>query len=379
MSPERLTGLDASFLYMETPTLHMHVAMTAVFDPSTVPGGYSFRRVRQHDQRAHPPRARLPAPPGRGPHCGSATRSGSTTPTSTSTTTSGGPPCPRRAGCASSGDFAADVDQPPAPPRPPPVGDVDRRGARGREDRAGDQDASQHHRRRLGRRAAGRPLRPGARAAGSPPHETERQLDTRIPSGLELVSQAMVVQPGGPFEVAPHALAHRPERPRHAPGAPGRLGQGGAPADGAPHVHQRGRHARRRVAFAAASLEDAKTLKNTDGHDRQRRRAGHVRRGAAHVPAGRRRAARDPPRLGGAGLGDARRGRAEGLQQGVGACSCSCPASSTTRWSACRSIHEGTKGAKEEHKALGADDPSELGRARHAEPLRRWRPASTPA
>ena len=47
MAPERLTGLDASFLYMETPTLHMHVAITAVFDPSTVPGGYSFRRVRQ--------------------------------------------------------------------------------------------------------------------------------------------------------------------------------------------------------------------------------------------------------------------------------------------------------------------------------------------
>ena len=47
MTPERLTGLDASFLYMETPTLHMHVAMAAVFDPSTVPGGYSFRRIRQ--------------------------------------------------------------------------------------------------------------------------------------------------------------------------------------------------------------------------------------------------------------------------------------------------------------------------------------------
>ena len=47
MTPERLTGLDASFLYMETPTLHMHVAMTAVFDPSTVPDGYSFRRIRQ--------------------------------------------------------------------------------------------------------------------------------------------------------------------------------------------------------------------------------------------------------------------------------------------------------------------------------------------
>ena len=52
MTTERLTGLDASFLYLETPTLHMHVSMTAVFDPSTVPEGYSFRRLRHLiDQR----------------------------------------------------------------------------------------------------------------------------------------------------------------------------------------------------------------------------------------------------------------------------------------------------------------------------------------
>lgn len=44
---ERLSGLDASFLYLETPTLHMHVAMTLTFDPSTVPGGYSFDRMKQ--------------------------------------------------------------------------------------------------------------------------------------------------------------------------------------------------------------------------------------------------------------------------------------------------------------------------------------------
>jgi diacylglycerol O-acyltransferase len=44
---ERLSGLDAAFLYLETPSLHMHVAMTAVFDPSTVPGGYSFDNMRQ--------------------------------------------------------------------------------------------------------------------------------------------------------------------------------------------------------------------------------------------------------------------------------------------------------------------------------------------
>src|SRR5436190_2327568 len=42
----RLTGLDATFLDRETPTNHMHVASTAVFDPSTVPGGYSFEGVR---------------------------------------------------------------------------------------------------------------------------------------------------------------------------------------------------------------------------------------------------------------------------------------------------------------------------------------------
>ena len=47
MTTVRLSGLDASFLYLETPTLHMHVAMTAVFDPSTVQGGYSFAGLRQ--------------------------------------------------------------------------------------------------------------------------------------------------------------------------------------------------------------------------------------------------------------------------------------------------------------------------------------------
>lgn len=47
MTTERLSGLDAGFLYMETPTLHMHVAMTAIFDPSTVPGGYAYDRLRQ--------------------------------------------------------------------------------------------------------------------------------------------------------------------------------------------------------------------------------------------------------------------------------------------------------------------------------------------
>jgi len=43
---QRLTGLDAGFLYMETPTSFMHVASLIVIDPSTAPDGWSFDRIR---------------------------------------------------------------------------------------------------------------------------------------------------------------------------------------------------------------------------------------------------------------------------------------------------------------------------------------------
>ncbi|MGH2529142.1 MAG: WS/DGAT/MGAT family O-acyltransferase [Actinomycetota bacterium] len=45
MAPERLTALDASFLYLERPAMHMHVAALSVFDPSTRPDG----RLRSED------------------------------------------------------------------------------------------------------------------------------------------------------------------------------------------------------------------------------------------------------------------------------------------------------------------------------------------
>ena len=45
--PERLTALDASFLYLERPSMHMHVAAVAVLDPSTRPDGrLPFEEVR---------------------------------------------------------------------------------------------------------------------------------------------------------------------------------------------------------------------------------------------------------------------------------------------------------------------------------------------
>ncbi len=46
--PERLTPLDASFLYLERPAMHMHVAALSIFDPSTRPDG----RLRFEDVEA---------------------------------------------------------------------------------------------------------------------------------------------------------------------------------------------------------------------------------------------------------------------------------------------------------------------------------------
>lgn len=45
---ERLSGMDATFLYVETPEAHMHVAMTGIYDVTTMEGGYSFETVKEH-------------------------------------------------------------------------------------------------------------------------------------------------------------------------------------------------------------------------------------------------------------------------------------------------------------------------------------------
>ena len=44
----RLSGMDAAFLYLETPTTHMQVQAVMLLDPSTVPGGYSFEKIKAH-------------------------------------------------------------------------------------------------------------------------------------------------------------------------------------------------------------------------------------------------------------------------------------------------------------------------------------------
>src|SRR5215216_4303224 len=44
---QRLSGTEAAFLYLETPSTHMQVTGTLVLDPTTMEGGYSFEAVRR--------------------------------------------------------------------------------------------------------------------------------------------------------------------------------------------------------------------------------------------------------------------------------------------------------------------------------------------
>lgn len=44
---QRLSGLDASFLYLETSSQPMHVCSIMELDTATMPGGYTFDRLRE--------------------------------------------------------------------------------------------------------------------------------------------------------------------------------------------------------------------------------------------------------------------------------------------------------------------------------------------
>ncbi|MDV7396403.1 wax ester/triacylglycerol synthase family O-acyltransferase, partial [Arthrospira platensis SPKY1] len=47
MVMERLSGLDASFLYLETPTMQMHVAFVIICDTRSNPDGYRFSALAE--------------------------------------------------------------------------------------------------------------------------------------------------------------------------------------------------------------------------------------------------------------------------------------------------------------------------------------------
>ena len=298
MTPERLTGLDASFLYMETPTLHMHVAMAAVFDPSTVPGGYSFRRIRQliNDRIPLAPvfQRRLVEVPMRLGHpvwvddpefdIDNHLRRAA---------------LPSPGGMRELGDFAADVISRQLH-RDRPLWEM--WIVEGLEDGKIALVVKMHHSTIDGVSGAEllgvlfdlepEPAR-DARADGTP-----ARLAHPLRPRAGLAGDGG--RPGGAVRRRAHGAAHHPEHLRRAPDPPGPHGQGRPAADRAAHLHQRRRarpapgRLRRRQPGRRQGAEEQ------DGHDGQRRGARHVRRRAAHLPAGRRRAPRHPARLGGA-------------------------------------------------------------------------------
>jgi WS/DGAT/MGAT family acyltransferase len=51
---KRMSGVDAAFLYGETPAWHMHVSAVILVDPTETPGGFSIDRFKQRiEQRLH--------------------------------------------------------------------------------------------------------------------------------------------------------------------------------------------------------------------------------------------------------------------------------------------------------------------------------------
>ena len=64
---ETMTGLDAKFLYSETPTAHMHTVKVAVADVSDIEGRLHLRGVRRGPRSPARPPPPVPPPGGAGP------------------------------------------------------------------------------------------------------------------------------------------------------------------------------------------------------------------------------------------------------------------------------------------------------------------------
>jgi WS/DGAT/MGAT family acyltransferase len=351
MSPERLTGLDASFLYMETPTLHMHVAMAAVFDPSTVPDGYSFRRIRQliSDRIPQAPvfQRRLVEVPMRLGHpiwvddpefdIDNHLRRAA---------------LPSPGGMRELGDFAADVISRQLH-RDRPLWEM--WVVEGLEDGKIALVTKMHHSTIDGVSGAellGILFDLEADPAQQPPL-IERQLDTRIPSGVELMSQAVMTNLVSPFK-----MGRQIYRTVGSIAGVRKVRQSGAAKAALPLTAPRTSinvavHARRRVAFAAASLEDVKALKNAAGTTVNdvvlAMCAGALR---TYLLAGDELP--DIPLVGVVPVSVTPDVAELKGSNKVSAMFVQLPCELDDPLERLKAIHEGTKGAKEEHKALGA-------------------------
>ena len=357
---ERLTGLDASFLYFETPTMHMHVLATIVFDPSTMPGGYSFEKIKEIIAQPAPPGAAAPPPAGAGPvqppppGVGRGPRLRPRLPRS-----------PHRL----PGARAPRSSSPRSPATSPAV----RSTAAGRCGRCGSSRASStatsrvvakmHHCTIDGVSGANLmvhlfDLEPEGRA--EPPRRTTGS-PSASPSDLEL-ARPRARRRAVAGRCSWFTDRARDDRRRSRSFVAARATHGGPGMAAAVHA-RRGRLQRRRSPRTARSpsrgspLDDVKAIKNALGDHGQRRRARDLRR--ARCAATSRRTTRCPTSsliAAVPGLGAHATRRADGSAPTRSRrCSRRWPPTSTTRSSGSHAIHEANKGAKEEHNAIGAD------------------------
>jgi WS/DGAT/MGAT family acyltransferase len=336
---------------METPTLHMHVAMAAVFDTSTVPGGYSFRRIRQmivdriplvpvfqrrlvevplrlghpvwiddpdFDIDNHLRRAALPSP----------------------------------GGMRELGDFAADVTSRQLH-RDRPLWEM--WVVEGLEDGKIALVTKMHHSTIDGVSGAELlgvlfDLEPDA---PTPDLGAPRQLDTRIPSSYELMSQALMANIIRPIDMGRMVWRTGQALVGVRKVRQGESGKAALPLSAPRTSINVSVHARRRVAFAAANLADVKKLKNAmdttvndvvlamcTGALRTYLQAGDE---LPDIPLVSVVPVSVTPEV----------AELEGSNK-VSAMFVQLPCELSDPLQRLRVIHEGTKGAKEEHKALGA-------------------------
>ena len=349
---EQLTGLDATFLYLETPSLHMHVSMATIFDPSTVPGGYSFDKLRglvsSRLELAPIFRRRLVEVPFRLGH-----PYWVDDPTFDLDYHIRRSALPAPGGVEELAQFVGDVCSRQLDRTKPLWEMYIVEGLRPRSHRGGNQDPPLHDRRGVGRRAAGAAVRPRTR----PPPRRHRHgpcAGERLPSELQLVA---------------HSLATRLKRPLGITTLAWRTGKGlldvrrlRGRGQGKPRCRSRHRGPRsmprspRTAALPSPriALEDAKRLKRACGTTLNdvvlAVCTGALRRyllDGNELP--------DEPLVATVPVSVAPTcGQPAGANK-VSAMFVALPCQIDDPVERLRRIRESTKGAKEEHNALGAD------------------------
>ena len=294
----QLSGLDASFLYGETPTTPMHVGGLQIYDPSTAPGGeVTFDRILGYIAVAPPPRADLPgeAPGGahepRPPVLGG--RRGLR------------PRVPRpRAGTAPAGHLGAAVhpdrpaDEPSARPLAAAVGDLRRARDRRRQGRArrlvrpGEQGAPCRHRRCVGHGDDGHAQQARSERRTRP---ARRAVGRRAGAAADRADQPRRPQRHHPADApCPRRRADGAGGGEGRPGHPATTDDGAAPTRSCPPVPLQ-RPDRRPPGVRRGPLPLRHLQDDPPGGarlHRQRRRARHRRWCAAPLPRRPRRAAR---------------------------------------------------------------------------------------